>query len=65
MKTSELMDQIESRIKELATKTEDAKASEEVTQYLRFLSRFHRYSLHNTMAIWLALNSARHNPGYG
>ena len=64
MKTSELMDQIESRIKELATKTEDAKASEEVTQYLRFLSRFHRYSLHNTMAIWIHCPNATHVAGY-
>ena len=43
MKTSELMEQIESRIKELATRTEEARASEEVTLYLQFLSRFHRY----------------------
>lgn len=64
MKTSELMDQIESRIKELATRTEEAKASEEVTQYLRFLSRFHRYSLHNTMAIWIHCPHATHVAGY-
>jgi antirestriction protein ArdC len=64
MKTSELMSQIESRIKELATRTEEAKASEEVTQYLRFLSRFHRYSLHNTMAIWIHCPNATHVAGY-
>ncbi len=64
MKTGELMDQIESRIKELATRTEEAKGSEEVTQYLRFLSRFHRYSLHNTMAIWIHCPNATHVAGY-
>jgi len=64
MKTGELMDQIESRIKELATRTEEAKASEEVMQYLRFLSRFHRYSLHNTMAIWIHCPLATHVAGY-
>jgi len=64
MKTNELMEQIESRIKELATRTEEARASEEVTQYLRFLSRFHRYSLHNTMAIWIHCPHATHVAGY-
>ena len=64
MKTGELMDQIESRIKELATRTEEARGSEEVTQYLRFLSRFHRYSLHNTMAIWIHSPRATHVAGY-
>ena len=64
MKTGELMEQIESRIKELATRTEEAKASEEVMQYLGFLSRFHRYSLHNTMAIWIHCPNATHVAGY-
>ena len=64
MKTSELMEQIESRIKELAARTETAKASEEVTLYLQFLSRFHRYSLHNTMAIWIHCPLATHVAGY-
>ena len=64
MKTGELIEQIESRIKELAARTEEAKASEEVTQYLRFLSRFHRYSLHNTMAIWIHCPNATHVAGY-
>jgi hypothetical protein len=64
MKTSELMSQIESRIKELATRAEEAKTSDEVTQYLGFLSRFHRYSLHNTMAIWIHCPNATHVAGY-
>ncbi len=64
MKTGELMEQIETRIKELAARTEKAKASEEVTQYLEFLSRFHRYSLHNTMAIWIHRPNATHVAGY-
>lgn len=64
MKTGELIEQIESRIKELATRTEEAKVSEEVTQYLEFLSRFHRYSLHNTMSIWIHCPQATHIAGY-
>jgi len=64
MKSSELIEVIESRIKELAIRTEDAKASEEVTQYLGFLSRFHRYSLHNTMSIWIHCPNATHVAGY-
>ncbi|NLH88588.1 MAG: DUF1738 domain-containing protein [Firmicutes bacterium] len=64
MKTSELMDQIESRIKELATRTEEAKASEEVTQYLQFISKFHRYSLHNSMSIWMHCPHATQVAGY-
>jgi len=64
MKSSELIEQIESRIKELAIRTEKAKVSEEVTQYLEFLSRFHRYSLHNTMSIWIHCPHATHVAGY-
>ncbi|MEA4883522.1 MAG: hypothetical protein VB144_07695 [Clostridia bacterium] len=67
MKISGLMDQmaqIESQIKELAARTEDAKASEEMTQYLQFLSRHHRYSLLNTMAIWIHCPHATHVAGY-
>lgn len=64
MKTGELIEQIESRIEELAARTEEAKASEEVTQYLHFLSRFHRYSLHNSMSIWIHCPNATHVAGY-
>ncbi len=64
MKTSELIEQIESRIRELAIRAEEAKSSEEVTQYLQFLSRFHRYSLHNTMSIWIHCPPATHVAGY-
>ena len=52
------MDQIESRIKELATWTEEAKASEEVI-LLQFISKFHRYSLHNSMSIWMTARTPR------
>lgn len=64
MTTDQLVDLVESRIKELAVKTREAKSAREVVEYLRFMGQFHQYSLNNTMSIWMHSPQATQVAGY-
>lgn len=64
MKATELIKEIESRLKELGVMTGEARSSAEVTRYLKFMSLFHRYSFHNTLSIWLHCPHASQVAGY-
>ena len=64
MKATELIKEIESRLKELGVRTGEARSSAEVTRYLKFMSLFHRYSFHNTLSIWLHCPHASQVAGY-
>lgn len=64
MTASGLVKEIEARLLDLGARTERAKASQEVTDYLRFMGHFHRYSFHNTLSIWLHCPNATLVAGY-
>ena len=64
MKATELVREIESHLKELGVMTREARSSAEVTQYLKFMSLFHRYSFYNTLSIWLHCPHASQVAGY-
>lgn len=56
MKTVDLMNKVESGLRDLADLTDEARTSDEVLTYLEFMAHFHDYSFYNTMSIYL------HNP---
>ena len=64
MKPTELVREIESRLKDLGVMTQKARSSAEVTRYLKFMSHFHRYSLHNVLSIWLNCPHVSQVAGY-
>ena len=64
MNAKELVNEIEQRLEDLAARTQAAKTSKEVLDYLQFMGRFHRYSFHNTLSIWLHCPHATQVAGY-
>ncbi|NPV81770.1 MAG: ImmA/IrrE family metallo-endopeptidase [Firmicutes bacterium] len=64
MKPTELVREIESRLKDLGVMTKKARSSAEVIEYLKFMGHFHRYSFHNTLSIWLHCPHASQVAGY-
>ena len=64
MNAKELTSEIEQHLKDLVARTQAAKASKEVLEYLRFMAKFHRYSFHNTLSIWLHCPHATQVAGY-
>jgi hypothetical protein len=48
-----LTDRITSYIEELANETDEAAASEEIRRYLEFFAKFHQYSFHNKILIYI------------
>lgn len=64
MKAKELVKNLEQKLMELASKMDEAASSEEMLEYLKFSSKFHRYSFHNTLSIWLHCPNASYVAGY-
>ena len=52
-KRNDLMESITDAIKALAAETDAVRAGEALARYFDTLSKFHRYSLHNQILIWL------------
>ncbi len=59
-----LIAQINARVQELASATDEARVSEEMVRYLDAFSRFHRYSLYNTWLILMNRPDATHVCGF-
>ena len=64
MKTTELTAQIEHSLETLVVKTGEAKQSEQFTEYLKFASHFHSYSLGNILLIHWQRPTATYVAGY-
>jgi len=63
-KSAELMDQIEARLKDLATETDEFKKSEFFRQYLDVMSKFWKYSYHNQLLICYKMPDATRVAGF-
>ena len=59
-----LQEQIKHFVEELASSTDQARSSPELLDYLAFAARFHHYSMHNTILIFLQRPSATHVAGF-
>jgi hypothetical protein len=57
-KKSELMARLDGFVDELSDATDQAKMDEAIRRYLEFFSRFHNYSLYNTLMIWVQKRDA-------
>ena len=64
MKTAQLTAQIEQSLETLVVKTGEAKHSEQFTEYLKFASHFHSYSLGNIILIHYQRPTATYVAGY-
>jgi hypothetical protein len=64
MKAHDLMKEVESALKDLASMTEEARNSADVLMYLDFLSKFHNYSFYNTLSIFFHCPTATHVAGF-
>ena len=64
MKAHDLMKEVESALKDLASMTEKARNSADVLMYLDFLSKFHNYSFYNTLSIFFHCPTATHVAGF-
>jgi len=63
-RSGELYARIQQFVETLAQETDQAKTSEQMLAYLSFAAKFHRYSLHNSMLIFLQCPQATHVAGY-
>jgi hypothetical protein len=63
-KSTELISQIEDRLKDLATETDEFKRSEFFKQYLDVISKFWKYSYHNQMLICCRMPDATRVAGF-
>jgi hypothetical protein len=63
-KKEELSNKIDKYIDNLMTDVEDVKNSEEFRKFLDFNSKFHKYSIYNTMLIWLQKRDATRVAGF-
>ena len=63
MKAHDLMKEVESALKDLASMTEKARNSADVLIYLDFLSKFHNYSFYNTLSIFFHCPTATYVAG--
>jgi hypothetical protein len=63
-KSKELISQIEDRLKDLATETDEFKRSEFFKQYLDVISKFWKYSYHNQMLICCRMPDATRVAGF-
>jgi hypothetical protein len=63
-KSKELISQIEDRLKDLATETDEYKRSEFFKQYLDVISKFWKYSYHNQMLICCRMPDATRVAGF-
>lgn len=64
MNTSDLLKEVELGLSKLATLTDEARNSEEVLAYLKFMAQFHGYSFHNTVSIYIHYPTATHVAGF-
>ncbi len=64
MKAQDLMEKVEECLSKLGDQVEKAKSSVEVLEYLKFMSRFHKYSFHNSFLIWLHFPQATQVAGF-
>jgi len=63
-KSTELMNEIESKLKNLALETDEFKCSEFFKQYLDVMSKFWKYSYHNQMLICCKMPDATRVAGF-
>lgn len=63
-KKEELANKIDKYIDNLINDVEDVRNSEEFLRFLSFNSKFHNYSLHNTLLIWVQKRDATKVAGY-
>jgi hypothetical protein len=63
-KSTDLMNEIETRLKDLATETDEFKRSKFFKQYLDVMSRFWKYSYHNQLLICCKMPSATRVAGF-
>ena len=64
MKSIELMEEIETRLKDLASETDEFKRSEFFRQYLDVMSKFWKYSYHNQLLICCKMPDATRVAGF-
>ena len=63
-KSTDLMNEIETRLKDLATETDEFKRSEFFKQYLEIMSKFWKYSYHNQLLICCKMPNATRVAGF-
>jgi hypothetical protein len=64
MNACDLIKEVDSALKDLASMTEEARNSADVLMYLDFLSKFHNYSFYNTLSIFFHCPTATHVAGF-
>ena len=64
MKANDLIQDVESKLHQLAKQTEKAKSSKVILDYLQFISQFHSYSFHNVLSIYTHCPKASHVAGF-
>jgi len=63
-KTRQLQTRISNFVEELAASTDQSRSSPKLLEYLSFTASFHRYSIHNTMLIFMQCPEASRVAGY-
>lgn len=59
-----IKDKINDYVRDLANITDEAALSSEIRRYLSFFTKFHKYTLHNRMLIYIQNPSATHVAGF-